>query len=169
MRSMSWSMMAIALVIGCDSKEDDTAGSDGGSSGISAEDQATAEAIWSEISGYESWGQLEGYDGVREGTSGHTNYVQVWFNDSALTAASAGATLTDGDIGVKETYADEAGSELSDITVYKVIDGFSSDHNDMFWVKYSPSGDVQVAGEASACYGCHEGADSNGDLVTINE
>ncbi|MEL6346802.1 MAG: hypothetical protein AAFV53_27060 [Myxococcota bacterium] len=158
--------LSVALLVGCDDSSKET-GDDG--SGISAEDQATAEAIWSEIDGYESWGQFTGFEGIRAGTSVHTDFVQVWFNDSALASISADSPLSDGDIGVKETYSDEAGTSLSNITIYKVIDGFSADHNDVFWARYSAAGDVQLAGEESGCYECHESVDSDGDLITVDE
>jgi hypothetical protein len=154
-----------ALMIGCGDKDSAT---DTGADSIGGDD-ATAAEVWDEIDGYSSWGQLTDHEGVTEATSVHTDYIQIWLNPTALANAEAGEPLADGAIVIKETYSDDAGASLQDISVLKKIDGYYADGNDLFWAQYDADGAIKTSGTPDGCVNCHIGSDSDGDGLTFNE
>ena len=158
-----WAGLVVLMLAGCGTK-----GSDSGSDGAGV-DTETAEAVWDEIGGYTTWPQATGYEGILPSTSVHGQFVQIWLNDLALDAVTNGTALPDGAILVKEDYPDESGASVNAISVLKKIDGYSAEHNDIFWAQYTTSGDIRVAGEPEGCYACHEGTDTDGDGVTFNQ
>lgn len=167
-RAMLWAGLVV-LAVGCGDKEDtDTAGADTGASGGGGDD-ATAEDVWSEISGYTSWGQLKEFSGIQAATSVHTDHVQVWLNDIALKNANAGEPLADGAIVVKETYSDAKGSDIKDISILKKIDGYSSTSGDLFFAQYETDGSINTSGTPDGCVNCHLSSDADGDGLTIDE
>jgi len=161
-------MMGVGLLVlaaGCgdkDTTDGDTGATDGSEDALAAE-------VWDEIDGYTGWGQLTGYEGITAATSVHTEFVQIWLNSTALADAEAGSVLSDGAIVVKETYEDESGSTIKDISILKKIDGYSADSNDLFWAQYETDGSINVAGTPDGCVGCHDAEDSDGDGLTFNE
>ncbi|NOY27652.1 MAG: cytochrome P460 family protein [Oligoflexia bacterium] len=151
---------------------DDTAGgstatldggaSDGGASdgGTAEADLATANALWSEIAGYDAWPYPDGWGDVVATPGGvHGESVQLWINTLAddVISAGAGGLLPDGAIAVKEVFSDDAGAKLSSIVTMKKISGYAPDTNDWFWVKYTPDGTPEMYGDVSGCSGCHSG------------
>lgn len=153
-----------AGAIACGKGDGDSGASDGGSD-ISAEDQALAEGIWDEISGYDSWGQLAPWEGIQPSDDVHGESVQIWANGAAeaTVAAAAGGDMPDGAITVKEGYGDASGSSVNAITVMKKIAGYDSANGDWFYARYTADGTVTMAGASavSSCAGCHlSGQDS---------
>ncbi|RME20870.1 MAG: hypothetical protein D6798_19450 [Deltaproteobacteria bacterium] len=143
----------IPLLAACGDKGGDDTG------GAVDADLATAQDIWSEIAGYDSWNQTADWTGIQESADGtHGSHVQIWLNDLAYDTieAGAGGDMPDGAILVKEGYSDSSGASLNAITAMKKISGFDSEHGDWFWVNYSEDGTVNMYGSESACYGCHE-------------
>ncbi len=140
------------LTVACGKGDGDAADS-AEPGGASAEDAAAAEALWTEISGYDSWNQHADWTGVKASADGtHGPYVQIWYNDSADAGfTAAGDSLDDGSILVKEGYDDESGASVRAITVMKKTGG------DWFWARYSEDGSVATAGAAAvdSCAGCH--------------
>ena len=50
-----------------------------------SQDEKTAESIWQEIDGYESWPQVSEWSGVMASIDGtHGSFVQIWINDVAM-------------------------------------------------------------------------------------
>lgn len=139
-----------ALTLACGDKDGDTGDSD---ANVSADDAATADALWTEIAGYDGWIQDEAWTGVLPSDDGtHGSHVQIWFNAQAADSFAAGGDgMIEGSILVKEGYSSASESDLSAITVMKKSDG------DWFWARYDGDGTVSTAGEAAAgsCGGCH--------------
>lgn len=157
MRMMTAMMVSGLLLAACGDKGDDT-GSDGGTDGSS--DEAIAADLWTAMSGYSSWSQLDDWSGVVASADGtHGAYVQIWANDLAYDALVAGSAVPDGGIVVKEGYNDEAGTDLNGITAMQKITGYDADNGDWFWAMYDTAGAASVTGAASGCYGCHSAYD----------
>lgn len=164
MRKMLLALAATALVACGDKDGDDSAGDSGDAgSGISAEDQATAEALWSEINGYSGWPQIDPWVGVVESESVHGSHVQIWANQAAADhiAAAGGGDMVDGAITVKEGYSSADGAAEA-ITVMKKSGG------SWFYARYSAAGDIELAGESAlgSCQGCHSGGQDEVLFVT---
>ncbi len=154
MRMMTMVMVSGLLLAACGEKEGDS-GSDAGT-----DDAQIADDLWSSMSGYSSWSQLESWSGVVASTDGtHGAYVQIWANDLAYDALVAGTAVPDGGIVVKEGYNDEAGTDLNGITAMQKITGYDADNGDWFWAMYDTAGAASVTGAASGCYGCHSAYD----------
>ena len=114
-----------------------------------------ASDLWTEIESMEGWSQYDGWEGIVPSSSVHGDFVQIWLNDEALTAISAGESIPDGAILLKETYNDAEGADLNDITVMKKVDGYNPDGSDWYWAQYLEDGTVQTSGSPDMCTGCH--------------
>ncbi|MCB9780912.1 MAG: cytochrome P460 family protein [Alphaproteobacteria bacterium] len=163
MRSPSLLMLAGALalsagsLVGCGDKDGDTGVGDDGDSKDDA-NLATAQALWTEIDGYEGWSQTADWIGIQPSVDGtHGDYVQIWANTTAYgtITGGGGGDMPDGAVLVKEGYDDETGSTLTGITVMKKVDGFDADNGDWFWAKYQADGTIELYGSVSGCSGCH--------------
>lgn len=147
-------MVSALLLAACTSKSD-------GDSGESGEDAVLADELWSAMSGYEDWGQLEDWTGVVASSDGtHGDHVQIWANEVAVAALSAGSPVPDGGIIVKAGYDDADGSSLRGLTAMQKIEGYSADSDDWFWAQFdAASGAASMAGAPSGCTGCHSAYD----------
>ena len=141
-------LMVLSLSVACGEKAGD-------SSEISSEFDEMASDLWTEIDGLDAWSQYEGWEGIVASSSVHGDFVQIWLNDEAMTAITAGDEIPDGAILLKETYNDAEGVELKDITVMKKVDGYNPDGSDWYWAQYLEDGTVQTAGSPDMCTGCH--------------
>ena len=149
-------------LLGCSGgKTTDDTSTDSG--GMSAEDQRATD-LWSELSGYESWDQLEEWTGIVASDDGtHGAFVSIWMNNLAAEtiAAGGGTDMPAGAILVKEGYSDAEGAESKGITVMVKESGWGDDG--WFWAKYpaDDSGVAVLAGSVNGCTGCHSsGQDS---------
>ncbi len=150
MRMLTMMMMGGLLLAACDEK--------GGDSGLESgsEDAQIAAELWTAMSGYSGWSQLDGWSGVVASTDGtHGAYVQIWANALAYEALVARTAAPAGGIGVKEGDSDETGAGLTGVTAMQKITGYDADSGDWFWAKYDTAGAASVTGAASGCYGCH--------------
>ena len=123
-----------------------------------SQDEKTAESIWQEINGYESWPQASEWSGVMASIDGtHGSFVQIWINDVAMPSFqdSISSELPFASLLVKEGYSDNNISSINNITVMKKIEGYDPDHGDWFWASFSKNGEVNNAGSISSCYNCH--------------
>ena len=131
--------------------------------GVSPEDQRATE-LWEELTGYESWDQLEDWTGIVASDDGtHGAFVSIWMNSQAADtiAAGDGSEMPSGAILVKEGYSDAEGAESKGITVMVKESGWGDDG--WFWAKYPAdgSGVAVLAGSVNGCTGCHSaGQDS---------
>ena len=133
---------------------------DSGSGGIISAEDAAAVDVWDEIQGYEEWEQHADWTGIVASEDGtHGDYVSIWMNDIAASAINAGdgGEMPEGAILVKEGYLDAEGTEFKGLTVMKKEAGWGD--SGWFWAKYDPENPdpAQLAGEVSACSGCHAG------------
>lgn len=131
------------------------------------EDEAHVHGLWERMQGYESWGQVEGWDGVFfSADRTHGDYVQIWANDIALSDLE---NLPEGSIIVKEGYNDENGESLRAITVMERREaGYDPENGDWFWGRYAKDESPTNAGRVGFCADCHAG-DANGDFSFIND
>ena len=143
----SW-IIAFSVSIGCGDKSMDL------SEELSASDDIARE-LWTEIETLDTWSHYEGWEGIVESSSVHGDFVQIWLNSEALMAITAGETMPDGSILLKETFDDAEGNELKDITVMKKIDGYNPSGSDWYWAQYLEDGTVQTSGSPDMCIGCH--------------
>ena len=151
MRAMVKTLVTMGLatvgLAACSGKEDDS-GADGAS--------ATDAELWEAMDGYSSWSQVAPWEGVAASGAAHGAFVQIWVNDTGVAAAEAGGTdFPEGTILVKESYDAEDGAATGVTAMWK---GAGTDETGGWhFVKYSTSGDVEVAGAdgVSACGGCH--------------
>jgi hypothetical protein len=90
---------------------------------------------------YTGWRMWPGKQAFYPGTRPHGALLTTYVNDTAFKAIEGGQkSLLPGSIIVKENYSPQ--KELMAITtMYKVI-GYDPPHNNWFWVKYQPDGEV---------------------------
>jgi len=131
------------------------------------EDEAHVHDLWERMQGYESWGQVDGWDGVLFSLDGtHGEYVQIWANGVALDDLE---NLPEGSIVVKEGYSDEAGEELNAITVMERREpGYDPENGDWFWGRFRADGTPTHAGRVGFCADCHA-SDTTGDFSFVND
>ena len=146
------------LLVACGDKDDDTGGDVGGDNGPS--DEEIAAGIWTDIDGYDSWGQYPDFEGVQASEGPHGSYVQVWFDTAAEDHFTNGSgDMPDGATIVKEGYSDE-GETITSVTVMRKDSSLPD--SGWFWVNFSADGTVNLAGDQSGCYDCHaNGQDYN--------
>ncbi|MEQ9495652.1 MAG: hypothetical protein RIT81_02310 [Deltaproteobacteria bacterium] len=129
-------------------------------------DLATADSLWAELEGHESWPSFPGKEGIVMGASPHGAYQTLHVND---VAAADLDTLAFGSVVVKRNFADEAATDLKAVTVMKRVRNFNPDQFDWFWAQYEPDGTVAlddagtplagaVGKDGGGCIGCHVGA-----------
>lgn len=122
--------------------------------------------LWERMQGYESWAQIDGWDGVVFSVDGtHGAFVQIWAND---VAAADPKNLPPGSILVKEGYDDENGDELRAITVMERRAGYDPENGDWFWARYASDGEPSHAGQVGSCSDCHAG-DATDDYAFVND
>lgn len=124
----------------------------------------TAEAVWSYLQSVnyeEAWSMWPGTTALYPGTEPHGALLTTYVNPAAeqgLTDVSG--MLPDDAIIVKENYQPD--STLASVTTMYKVEGYDPEHNDWFWAKYGPDGEVESAGRVPGCIECHgERADND--------
>ena len=126
-------------------------------------------------SAYKKWGAFPGKTtDIYEGQSPHGAYLRVYANKAAR---SNPQRPPHGAILVKENYGKDK-ETLMAVTVMYRTNGYDPKHNDWYWIKYMPNGEVAktpadkgskpIAGRFMSCINCHEGSDGN-DLMFVND
>ncbi len=146
-----------------------------------AEDVAYAEAVWAAMDGYRDW---KLHTDVYKGQSPHGSYLRLF---STFITVDGGTHP----IIVKENYGGQGVSAeaatadpdqwLKAVTIMlQREDGYDSDNDNWFWVKFSPSGeilknpkDMLLAGRVAkgmpkGCIACHTQA-GGGDYLFSND
>lgn len=126
-----------------------------------------AEAVWKhlEASNYGAWAKWPGTRPFYPGTSPHGSLLTTFVNEPAMTALRLHAErLPHGSLIVKQNYNAER-QFLSMTVMYKAPAGYDPEHNDWFWMKRMPDGEVTAQGKVEACIGCH----SAGTDYTLTE
>lgn len=120
----------------------------------------------------DAWATWPGKGKLYEGQRPHGALLTTYLNPIALGAANTKVgTMPDGATIVKENY--EADSTLASITVMRKFAGYNPDHNDWFFSKFTPSGEVEQSPEGMAlegrvpmCQACHGKQKANDYLYT---
>ena len=141
---------------------------------VSAPD-TTGAAIWTHLQGssYQTTWQLWPEKGrFYTGQQPHGMLLTTYLNDVAYQALAGGATeMPAGAVIVKENYLPD--STLAAVTTMFKAAGYNADHNDWFFTKHLPSGELdkapngmQLEGRLPGCQGCHVVVQANDYLYT---
>ena len=147
-------------------------------SALKVKPDTTGAAIWAylqEEDYRENWSLWPGTEALYKGNQPHGMLLTTYVNDVALRALGSGASqMPDGAIVVKENYMPN--KELAAITVMFKRQGYNGDHNDWFFSKHLPSGDLDkmemngmtmpMEGRLPGCQNCHLAKKDNDYLYT---
>lgn len=109
----------------------------------------------------DSWSRWPGLDAYYSGNEPHGLLLTTWVNDIVAETVGSGQTLMpSGAVIVKENFTPD--STLVATTVMYKQAGYDAAHNDWFFVKFGPDGDVEsspkgtpLAGRVTGCQNCH--------------
>jgi hypothetical protein len=157
-RSTVVAMLTAVLIAPACGDGDDTTEPD---SGV----PATGAAVWTHLQqeNYrQTWnlwpGTTEKYTSVHGGPD--DVLLTTYVNSLALGAiTSKPGSMPAGAIIVTENYMLDG--ELAAITTMYKVRGYDAQHNDWFWVMYTPSGAVDAEGRVAMCQNCHIAQASN--------
>lgn len=129
------------------------------------EDQSEAVSLWSDMSGYQSWGHFDGFEGIIPGKSPHGKFVRTFMNEVGMRDQSQPGY---GTIIVKENFSKDDADSLQGITVMQRIEGYDPENEDWFWARYTPSGEQTHSGKVPFCADCHFDAGDD-DYIFFND
>lgn len=120
-------------------------------------------AVWQHLLAkeYSTWGQFDDHKGMQKGNGPHGATHKVYANRLALDAHGG---VPPGAMLVKDNF--DTDGRLIAITVMYKVKGYNPEAGDWFWAKYTPEGDVLIAGKPGGCVGCHGQARSNHFTLT---
>jgi Cytochrome P460 len=135
----------------------------------------TGAAIWAHIQGADysaNWTIWPGKGQFYAGNQPHGMLLTTYMNDVALEAFNAKTgSMPDGAIIVKENYMPD--STLAAVTVMYKRSGYNAEHNDWFFTKHLPTGDLDkmpngmaMEGRLPGCQNCHLSKKANDYLFT---
>ena len=135
----------------------------------------TGAAMWAHLQSahyQENWQTWPDKGELYAGQAPHGMLLTTYLNEAALEALTGKAgTMPDGAIVVKENYMPD--STLAAITVMYKVAGYNSEHNDWFFTKHKPSGDLEtmpngmaMEGRLPGCQSCHLVKKDNDYLYT---
>ncbi len=133
------------------------------------------ESMWAylQVSHYqENWQTWPGKGELYAGQEPHGMLLTTYLNDAALAALTGKAgVMPDGAIIVKENYMPD--STLAAITVMYKVAGYNPEHNDWFFTKHKPTGELNtmpngmaMEGRLPGCQSCHLVKKDNDYLYT---
>ena len=105
---------------------------------------------------YKNWAKWPGTGEFYPKSAGspHGDLLITYVNDKGLSAIQGKTgSLPDESIIIKENYMPD--KTLAALTVMYKEKGYDPAHNDWFWAKYSPTGEVQDEGKVGMCNDCH--------------
>ncbi len=115
----------------------------------------TGSAMWAylqEVNYSETWTLWPDKGELYPGTQPHGMLLTTYLNDAALGALTGGAgSMPAGAMVVKENYMPD--STLAAVTTMFKVDGYNPDHNDWFFTKHLPSGELDNAPNGMALEG----------------
>ena len=120
----------------------------------------------------ENWSTWPDTGELYTGQEPHGMLLTTYLNDVALEALTnkAGA-MPDGAIVVKENYRPD--STLAAVTVMYKVAAYNAEHNDWFFTKHLPNGEldtmpngIAMEGRLPGCQGCHRAQQANDYLFT---
>ncbi len=137
--------------------------------------------LWKAVSGYESWLTKSNY---YEGHQPHGKILRNYFSIVAVEGKNYPVIIKDnfgGEEATTTTVSENPDDYLVAVTIMvKRADGYDSDNQNWFWVKYKPDGtiaknkkDISLAGRVakgmdSGCIHCHSEA-KGGDYYYSND
>jgi Cytochrome P460 len=155
-------------------------GTDAGVAIRAADPDTTGAAIWAHLTEEkyaENWDLWPGTERMYTGNQPHGMKLTTYVNDLALRAIRSGADrMPSGAIVVKENYMPNG--QLAAVTVMYKQHGYNGDHNDWFFSKHLPSGELdkmemngmsmKLEGRLPGCQNCH-GAKKDNDYLFTSE
>lgn len=137
----------------------------------------TGAAMWQHLQDEDyrdNWALYPGTTELYEGTEPHGMLLTTYVNEIARRALSGGAArMPDGAVLVKENYMPNR--QLAAITVMYKRAGYNGEHNDWFFSKHLPGGELDRApngmaleGRVPGCQACHSSMREHDYLFTGN-
>jgi len=145
MRSFGFGVAALLAVSGC-----------AGDGLADMTDDEIADEVWSEISGYESWGRFDGQSDVPVESDDHMGDFVLSYYDADTLNWDLSGSAPDGAVSVKEIYETADAEEPMALTVMRKIKGYDGDNGDWFYAMYNMDGTTAAQGKVEMCIGCHE-------------
>jgi len=167
---------ASILISACARAEtDDTASEKPAVAAVAAQPDTTGAAMWAYLQevGYQSnWQPWPGKGELYSGQEPHGMLLTTYLNDVAAGALTAQVgSMPEGAIVVKENYMPD--STLAAVTVMYKRSGYNPEHNDWFFTKHLPSGELDqtstgmpMEGRLAGCQNCHGGVSANDYIFT---
>ncbi len=157
------------------SETDDTASEEPAVVAVAAQPDTTGAAMWAYLQevGYQSnWQPWPDKGELYTGQEPHGMLLTTYLNDVATGALTAqSGSMADGAIVVKENYRPD--STLAAVTVMYKHSGYDPEHNDWFFSKHLPSGDLDqtptgmpMEGRLAGCQNCHSAVSANDYIFT---
>lgn len=137
------------------------------------ENEANAKRLWERITKettYTKYNYWPNHKGIKRGQSPHGAYHKIYINSTLYEKLPIANKIAPyGSYIVKENYSPE--KDLLAITLMAKIKNYNPEHNDWFWAKYSPKGEILAKGKEkdgliNGCIKCHQGM-SNNDYVIV--
>lgn len=135
----------------------------------------TGASLWAylqETNYQESWTLWPDKGELYSGQEPHGMLLTSYLNDAALNALNdTVSSMPDAAIIVKENYMPD--STLAAVTVMYKVDGYNPEHNDWFFSKFLPTGeldtgpnDMALEGRVPGCQSCHGQKKDNDYIFT---
>lgn len=140
---------------------------------VITEPDTTGASLWAFLqqSNYrDAWPMWPNKSELYTGQEPHGMLLTTYVNQLALGAVNTKAgVMPDGAVIVKENYTPD--STLAAITVMRKLEGYNPDHNDWFFAKFLPTGELATGPEGMAlegrvpsCQACH-GKQKDNDYI----
>ncbi len=139
-----------------------------------SKEEANAKSVWKRITketNYTTYNYWPGQKGIRRGQSPHGAYHRIYINSVLYNNLPIKNNIAPyGSFIIKENYSPE--KQLLAITLMTKIKDYNPEHNDWFWAKYSPNGEILTKGKEkegvlNSCIKCHQGMKDN-DYVIVH-
>ena len=167
---------ASILLVACSRAESsDNESTESPMSAAAAQPDTTGSAMWAyiqEVAYRSNWQLWPDKGELYTGQEPHGMLLTTYVNDAALGAVTTQAgSMPDGAIIIKENYMPD--STLAAVTVMYKRSGYNAEHNDWFFTKHLPSGELDQApngmpleGRLPGCQACHGAVRANDYIFT---
>ncbi len=167
---------ASILLVACSRAESsDNESTEGSISAAAAQPDTTGAAMWAylqEVDYRSNWQVWPDKGELYTGQVPHGMLLTTYLNDVARRAVTTKAgSMPDGAIIIKENYMPD--STLAAVTVMYKRFGYNAEHNDWFFTKHLPSGELDQApngmpleGRLPGCQACHLAVRANDYIFT---
>ena len=167
---------ASILLVACSRVESsDNESTEGSISAAAAQPDTTGAAMWAylqEVDYRSNWQVWPDKGELYTGQVPHGMLLTTYLNDVARRAVTTKAgSMPDGAIIIKENYMPD--STLAAVTVMYKRFGYNAEHNDWFFTKHLPSGELDqtpngmpMEGRLPGCQACHLAVRANDYIFT---